>query len=106
MSPPSTGVWPSGFTGVASEGAYRRLDTTSLPCRPGFRCSDIAVLTRTDCRQPQVTIEFFDADARPLRDGTAIGFQNSSPDFAVTVGISTANPAVASYAVTEFSCND
>jgi hypothetical protein len=105
-APPSAGAWPAGYTAVAPDGAYRPLDTTSLPCRPGFRCSEIEVLTRTDCRLPQVGVEFFDGDGRRTKESVGIGAQNSSPDFPLTIGLATADPSAASYAIVNITCGD
>ena len=100
-----TGVWPAGYTAVGTEAAYRRLDSTSLPCAPGFRCSEVLVLSRTACRLPGLEVRFLDADGRPLNAVTGIGFQDSSPDLPTSTTVSTADPAAAYFTITAFTCH-
>ena len=99
-----TGAWPAGYTAVGTEAAYRRLSSTSLPCAPGFRCSEVLVLSRTACRLPGMEVRFLDADGRPLNSVTGIGFQGSSPDLPVSTTVSTADPAAAYFTITAFTC--
>ncbi len=104
LSASTGGAWPTGYTDAAPDGAYRPAETNQIPCPEGFRCAEIEVLTRTACRNPQVSLDFYAEDGRPREGETILGLVDTRPGVPSRTMVSTSDVDARSFSVTSITC--
>lgn len=104
LSPSTSGEWPTGYTDAAPDGAYRIKETSQSPCSPQFRCTDVEVLTRTACKNPQATVDFFGADGMRLDGVLILGLVNTKAGIPSNLVVTTGDPAAKSFTISSITC--
>jgi hypothetical protein len=104
LSPSTGGQWPTGYTPVAPDGAYRPAETNQFPCPEGTRCTEIEVLTQAACRNPQISIDFYAGDGQPRDGKTVLGLVGTRPGVPSRTIVSTSDVDARRFSVTSITC--